>query len=278
MRLIRYIYLLVLIPSLSNAQTRGMDTIFCSLNNTTSLFFKDNVTLLNIGNTDDFFGEVKVNIVNIKPSGPNGKPTTILVRTSGDNVFYGILSYSPRTKKFFYDFASIPENKSSDINGAAPSKLDSGNVKQVKILNKDKIATVKGLRNELVNIGCISPNFDAGVTNIRNDNDNTYLKLVLKNKSSIPFKLDFISFQYFQEMKKGTFKQSRKAPVDVFPINEQSIKEISPDKTEALVYAIPIWALSDNGYLMILIREEKGDRKIKIKVDGTTIQQAKQLE
>ena len=118
---------------------------------------------------------------------------------------------------------------------------------------------------------------DAAVTVIRNDENNTYLKLLVNNKSSLPFKLDFISFQYYQDMKKGTFRKSQKAPIDVFPVGEPTIKEIASGKSEALPYVIPAYALSNNGYLMVLIRESAGDRVLKIKIEGSVIQSSAQL-
>ena len=73
-------------------------------------------------------------------------------------------------------------------------------------------------------------------------------------------------------MKKGTFRKSKKAPIDVFPVGEPTIKEIAPSKSEALPYVIPAYALSNNGYLMVLIRESAGDRVLKIKIEGSVIQ------
>lgn len=263
-------------------QNNAIDTIFCSLNNTSTMVFKGNVSLLNIGNPDDFNAEIKTNIVNIKPVRANVPSTTLLIK-SGDEVFYGTLAYLGKNRRFFYDLTGPKKTQETGLNKATNEavgkKEDSIAYKQKhpdKTLN-EKIEEFGKLKAEIVTLGCISPTFTAAVTVIRNDKDYTYLKLVLKNKSSIPFRLDFISFQYFEEMKKGSFKQSKKAPIDVFPMNDQPIKEITPGSTQGLVYAIPIWALSDNGYLMILIREEKGNRKLKIKIDGATIQNANQF-
>jgi len=56
------------------------------------------------------------------------------------------------------------------------------------------------------------------------------------------------------------------------------VKEVPPLKTLALTYGIPSFGLADKGYLMILFRESRGDRILKIKIDGSIIQGANILK
>src|ERR1035437_3216499 len=236
----------------SQTDKSGLDTVFCDIQNTSCINLSEEVTLVDVGNPQQFVAQIKGNLVFVKPVKENILPTTILIK-SGKNIYHGTLVYNKtgKTKPYYYEIKSAGGET-----------------------NTAKKETIK---SEIKTLGFISENVDAAVTVIRNDENNTYLKLIVKNKSSLPFKLDFISFQYYQDMKKGAFRKSKKAPIDVFPVGEPAIKEIAPSRSEALPYVIPAYALSNNGYLMVLIRESTGDRVLKIKIDGSVIQGSEQL-
>jgi hypothetical protein len=165
-----------------------------------------------------------------------------------------------------------PETSSVQVSSTVEKENTIAEITLTDTSIKNKIEVFRKIKSEIKTLGFISQNVDAAVTVIRNDENNTYLKLLVNNKSSLPFKLDFISFQYYQDMKKGTLRKSKKAPIDVFPVGEPTLKEIAPGKSEALPYVIPAYALANNGYLMVLIRESAGDRVLKIKIDGSVIQ------
>ncbi len=263
------------------------DTIFCDSKNTSYLIFSEDVTLCDIGNPDDYAAQLKGNMVFIKALSEGVQPTTVLIKM-GTAIYFGMLKYKTGNEKYYYDYKlnSSKDDLNTVIN--QPDKVNSTNKLQPKqeiIVQatesgtqlKDKVEKFIQIKNELSTLGFISSTLNAAVTIIRNDNSNTFLKIIFRNKSSIPYKLDFISFQYFQDMKKGSLRKSKKAPVDVFPIAQPSIQAIAPGKTETLVYVIPSFALSNNGYLMILVRESNGDRVLKIKIDGSIIQNSPQL-
>ena len=133
-------------------------------------------------------------------------------------------------------------------------------------------------KTERLDLGFISSSLDAAITVVRNDNRYTYLKFLIQNKTSIPYKLDFISFQYYQHLSRGFFRKAKKGVLDVFPVQRSDLKEIDPLRTQAMVYVIPSFGLSDSGYLLVLFRERTGDRILKIKVDGHVIQKSPVLE
>ena len=275
--------------SFSQADKSGLDTVFCDIQNTSCINLSEEVTLVDVGNPQQFVAQIKGNLVFVKPVKENILPTTILIK-SGKNIYHGTLVYNKtgKTKPYYYEIKSAggetntakKETKNSDIkNNSLLSEKENPSVEvtSADTIIKNKIEVFKKIKSEIKTLGFISENVDAAVTVIRNDENNTYLKLIVKNKSSLPFKLDFISFQYYQDMKKGAFRKSKKAPIDVFPVGEPAIKEVAPSKSEALPYVIPAYALSNNGYLMVLIRESTGDRVLKIKIDGSVIQGSEQL-
>ena len=281
-------------PVLSQGGNFNLDTIFCDAKSTSYLVFNEAVSLIDVGNPEDYAAQVTGNLVFIKALRETIPATTVLIK-SGKDIYFGIVGYRSNNKKYYYnlktDVSTVLEIKTNKGIPHAepvlrdPQKNDPEFLQKElsqKILSGDisltkKLTEFEKIKNEIATLGFISSTVDAAVTVIRNDNANTFLKIVFKNKSSIPYKLDFISFQYFQDMKKGIFKKSRKAPLDVFPVAEPSIKEIAPNKTDPLAYVIPSYALSNNGYLMVLFRESSGDRVLKIKIDGSVIQHSQQL-
>lgn len=267
-----------------------LDTVFCDTKNTSYIIFNEDVTLIDVGNPEDYAAQVKGNIVFIKALKQNLPSTTVLIKT-GKSIYFGMIMYKASNKKYYYDFSlankketndkqHTPEFISKEKNAPAlkeeKQNADTQFVTTDNVL-KEKMSEVAKIKSEISTLGFISSSVDAAVTVIRNDNTSTFLKIVFKNKSTLPYKLDFISFQYFQDMKKGTLKKSKKAPLDVFPLGEPGITEIAPGKSESLVYVIPSYALSNKGYLMVLVRETNGDRVLKIKIEGSVIQNSPQL-
>lgn len=280
----KLIVLSFLLITAIRAQNKAVDTIYCEVNNTSYLIFADKIDLVDIGATDDYAAKIEDNAVFVKALKENVPASTILVKM-GKEFYFGMLKFSKTKKKFFYDFKNSgqPSSASSEAGFSNSNKANSvAPSSNEKVVSTDpnikpKMDKLLAVRNEINTLGFISSTIDVAVTVIRNDNSNTYLKVIFSNKSSIPYKLDFISFQYFQDMKKGIGKKSKKAPMDVFPVGEPSIKEIAPVKKEVLCYVIPTFALANDGYLMMLVRESSGDRILKIKIDGETIQKSPQL-
>lgn len=281
---------LFLTPCLLKADNKGLDTIFCDTKNTSYMIFLEDVTLCDVGYVDDYAAQVRGNIVFVKALKENAPATTLLIK-SGKEIYFGMLKFKEKNQKYYYDFKnpavvsagstsikdSIRTTKIIKAEEPNPAKANESKVVSSDPLLKEKMLEFIKIKNELSTLGFISSSLDVALTVIRNDNNNTFLKIILKNKSSIPYKLDFISFQYYQDMKKGAIRKAKKAPMDVFPVGEPGIKEIAGGKTELLPYVIPSYALSNEGYLMLLVRESSGDRVLKIKVNGSLIQDSPQL-
>jgi hypothetical protein len=240
----------------------NIDTVYCTLNNTSYVIFKDKVDLVDIGSPDNYVSRIEERSVFIRALKENAGPSTILVKT-GKDFYYGIIHYKQQNKIFFYDFNTPASSDPLLVREKSKGSMQGDNLSQVV-----------NTRNELLSLGFISEFIEAAVTVIRNDDMNTYLKIILKNKSSIPYKLDFISFQYFRHMKKGFAKKGKESGMDVFPAASPDVLEVPPVSDKVLGYVIPSFGLAEQGYLMILFRESTGDRVLKINVPGSEIQKA----
>lgn len=67
--------------------TNQLDTIYCDIKNTSSIILPDAVDFIDIGNINEYAGQIKNNIVFIKPLKENIPTTTLLISTAG-NIYY----------------------------------------------------------------------------------------------------------------------------------------------------------------------------------------------
>lgn len=254
----------------------AQDTIPSSDLNTAYLVFPTTINLIDIGNPNEYYGKIQDKVLLIKAKKQNALMSTLLVR-SGDSFFHYMLKFEKEPKTYYFDFSKEKEKtdaeESPTTNSGAKVEVPTTAINLKNMQSKvDSIVNIKGEYNTL---GVLSDYLQAAVTVIRNDKENTYIKIVIKNLSSLPYKFDFISFQYFQVMKKGSLKKTKNAPLDVFPIIYPKANEISANSTSVVGYAIPQFGLANNGYLVVSFREKKGDRVLKIKIESGIIQGAK---
>jgi hypothetical protein len=275
------------------SQELNMDTIYVNKKNTSYIILPQKIDLVDIGNPQQYAQQFQENSVFLKALAANADFSTILIKC-GSDYYFGILKYSDSNKKFMYDFkvtASLTKKQVMNLKGEAVvtrTTIMEGTNGAVTTENtadtKDStgLAEIVGrfikIPKEHTTMGFISPFIDAAVTAIRNDKDKTYLKFVVHNKASLPYKLDFISFQYFLDKQKGPLKKSKKVGNDVFPLYTPNLSIIPPLKTTALGYVVPSFALANKGYLMVIFREEQGDRVLKIKIIPEHLLGAKLLE
>lgn len=264
----------------------GQDTIYVSVDNTVYLTFPDKIELVDIGKYEEYIAEVSnETLIKVKALNGSSKASTIMVKY-GSNFKQFFLQVTDKPKKFHYNFGlSInTDNSGNDVtqgNEKAKNTVtentnnNNSNIKDDKKGIKDKCVKVLEVSTEEQTLGFISKFLQAAVTVIRNDKNNTYLKIVINNKSSLPYNFDFISFQYFQSMNKGFGKEKRKAPQDVYPILDNNDQTVGPLSIQKVVYVIPSFALANNGYLLVNFREKEGDRVLKIKITSDKIQSAK---
>jgi hypothetical protein len=287
MKLIKIIFSVSLL-SLLSSNLCSQDTIYVSVDNTVYLTFPEKIELVDIGKFEEYIAEVSnENLIKVKAITTTSKASTIMVKY-GANFKQFFLQVVEKPTKFHYDFGmsssmgsssevtTIKEEKSNvgSNTNTSNTSANSNLPKNEKNAIKEKCQKMIDIPTEEETMGFISKFLQAAVTVIRNDKDNTYLKIVINNKSTIPYKFDFISFQYFQSMNKGFGKQKRKAPQDVYPLLDNNNQTVSPLTTQKVVYVIPSFALANNGYLLINFREKDGDRVLKIKVSSGKIQSA----
>ena len=100
---IALVFMLLLKQSgFSQADKSGLDTVFCDIQNTSYIILPEEVTLVDVGNPDQYAAQIKGNLVFIKPTKKEVPPTTILIKC-GKTIFHGTLVYNKtgKTKPFY---------------------------------------------------------------------------------------------------------------------------------------------------------------------------------
>jgi len=267
------------------AQKNFIDTIKIDRNKPATIEFNEDVVFTLIGNNPyKLVGEAKVykyyqiseydNIVIIECGKEiNNKISTITIKTQ-KNTYYGYIGYFDNPNKSFYpvkksnEYESI-ESISENINGEIFKKTKE-NINQDTIVKRLKqVLELKPYFNDIADIkgGVVFQ-----VSNIVNDLQYSYMKLIIQNNSSSTYKINGILFK-FEEGKKGLFKS--KDITNTEWINTEKIiypqnKNIESFSYENVGIVVPLYNGS-HGELMLKIIEDKGTRTAVIKIKSSDI-------
>jgi hypothetical protein len=192
-----------LFPTWINLSAQSLDTIKVSENFSTSLKFQDGVDISFIifGNNPqtnstkdgqpiykyyDLFQQGNIAIIKVKS---NQAPlTTLDIKLADGSFYHGFICFSAIPLKTFYDF-SKPKN--SEKTEAITDKQE----KIVKYINEDTLGIkdkevnanlekLIPLKQDYSDIALIKKNVVFQVVNIVNDDNYTYIKILVDNKSS----------------------------------------------------------------------------------------------
>jgi hypothetical protein len=254
--------------------------IAVSDSSTTYLVFPGPVSLVDVGQAPHYLVKIESNAVFVRARRRNPPPTPILVRY-GSRYWMGHLVYTGRPVLQLYDFqdggalgVSAGGNARNGAGFDDALALNQGPEKRVLAEARlAKLATVKhadtsGLRtadNDLV----------LSLANVRNDKDFTYLRLKLRNTTSIDYAVDFTDFQLVENSRKkllGTKKNEARRPLASAGGAES--QTIPARATGYLLYAVPLYAATDRGHLEITLREKFGARVLVLKVPSKVINTA----
>ncbi|SHM09687.1 DUF4138 domain-containing protein [Hymenobacter psychrotolerans] len=267
-------------PHPANLAPRMQLEIAVSDSSTTYLVFPGPVSLVDVGQAPHYLVKIESNAVFVRAKRRNPPPTPILVRY-GSRYWMGHLVYTGRPVLQLYDFqdggALGASAGNSARNGAGLSDalaLNQGQEKrELAETRLSKLATAKhadtgGLRtaeNDLV----------LSLANVRNDKDFTYLRLKLRNTTSIDYAVDFTDFELVENSRKKFLgKKKNEARRPLAPAGGAESQTIPARETGYLLYAVPLYAATDRGHLEITLREKFGARVLVLKVPSKVINTA----
>lgn len=255
-------------------QAASYDTVYVSGEMTTYMIFPENVAVMDIG-SKHYVGKIESdNMLYLKPLKAHVPPSSLLVRTAEERIYLHYIAYRQQPKKIFWDYRTdtlIPaqltrSNQAATLPAAKPAKSYTQKLTFLqKVPPKRKITYCKanGLQVE--------------VTGLALDREAMYVRMDIKNRTSIPYKIDYVGFTYEQRHTKKSQRRIAPEKMEVAPFAQVAVPIISPQGEECLVYALPLYANAKRGFLEIVIRESDGNRLLSVRIPARRLAKAQYL-
>ena len=241
------------------------DTVFVNAETPSYLIFEDAIGMYNIG-SKDFDAQVNASkMLFIKAKNSFVKPSTLVV-TYGEEIFTAYLAFK-KNANAFYDFRKPTKQ-------VAPETPEQ--ILQKRIENKlQKVQEYPAN----VSFAAEKQNILVKLQNIYNDTQATYLKFSLKNQSSMVYDVDYVSFAYIDKRKKKASKINtlNSALEEVEPMVKIEKLVTESGKSNVYLYAIPLYATTEDGYLQVIFREKAGLRSVTFEIPFKQILNAQLL-
>ena len=121
-------------------------------------------------------------------------------------------------------------------------------------------------KRQIHDIGVSKNKVDWSLTNLRVDNSAIYLKLRLENQSALVYRIESISVENAEFYRKRLLSKKKVNKVPVEPLVEGSIVDVRPYDQHDYYVAIPVYAVGDQGAVMVTIRETSGIRSLQLEI------------
>jgi hypothetical protein len=237
------------------------DTIYVNTEGTTYLIFDEPITLFNLGSKDYEAKADEPRILFIRAKTTLAKRSTLVI-THGDEIYTAYIAFKMNTQAF-YDFRKKAGLKAEVVENAEQKRLE------------NKLNSLTKLPKN-INVVVRKQEIELNLMNLYNDNEATFLKFSLKNKSSIVYDLDYVSFAYIEKRKRTSKKinslNSGLQEIEPLAKVEKLLTESS--KSNEYLYALPLYSTTEDGFLQVIFREKAGLRNVIIEIPFNKILRA----
>ncbi|TWR25471.1 DUF4138 domain-containing protein [Mucilaginibacter achroorhodeus] len=254
---------MLLILVLAVKQSFAQDTAYISRDKATALFFPATVKIINNPNSDFVVIDKGNGIVTIKALSAHIRPQTLSIQEEATKRIYKIpvaYSYGRAGRRIAYGtvFAgSVPNNRPEREEQVIAQQLASG--KRADIATHEKTGGVKAWINKI--------SLAAG---------RIYLRLDLRNRSNLPYGIDFVRF-YIRDRK--TVDRTATHEQEIVPLYStfRSRTVISKDQEVAKVFAFKRFSLSNDEALFVEVYERSGNRHLYLQIKQDDLDDIKVL-
>ncbi|MBC3788637.1 DUF4138 domain-containing protein [Spirosoma utsteinense] len=257
---------LFLLGNLLATQAQKLDTISVTSEGTTYLIFDEPISLVNLG-TKAYIGKVeKDRMLFLKALSPNTEPTTLLVQ-AGSTLFTGYVRYVKKPSRSFYDYRIMDESSSSPAARSVVSLVAPTTSKLVKMKTGKPNVSVREVKDG-IDVECIQ---------VFNDTQRTYLKLAVKNTTTIAYVLDLVTFTYKERLPRRLRNKVAPQYEEMTPDDRIEPARIEAGRIEYFYYSLPLYSTTESGYLEMILREKVGARVITLEIPAKKIMTASLL-
>ena len=271
---------LALVAGPAVAQRRiPLSDIFVSDSSTTYMVFSGPVSLVDVGMAGNYLVKIEANAVFVRAKKKRTATTPILIRY-GSKYWMGRLVYASGPVMQLYDFSNGTPTMDNlygppYAGGSAVNALAMDNAKEKKVVIARNLARLRKAREENQSVAVVENDLVLSLANIRNDQDFTYLRFKVINKTNIDYNVDFTDFQLVENSRKNFLgKKKNEARRPLAPSGGEANQNIRGRSTGYLTYAIPLYAATENGYLEVTLRELNGARVLVLPIPSRIINRA----
>lgn len=273
---------------IAKASVRGSYPVELSFNKTTHIVFPSKIKDFDAG-SDVVIAtvpEAVLNVLRVK-SDVKGfvEETNMTVLTEDGGLYSFLVRYNENPAVFNINIsnniiADYEATKALGIGAGSNSSpntyvLAEGNYLEEAL--KASSQKVIDKKNFIRHVGAKKDNFEALVKGLYLDNNNVlFMKLQLKNKSYMPYKIDFIKVFVRDKnyVKRMAVQEEEIKTLMSYPITPDQLNGYSDiDK----VISFPYYTLADGKILEIEVYEKAGGRHVKFQLDNQTLLQVKNL-
>lgn len=243
---------------------------------TTHLIFPSAIRYVDLGSEHLIADKAKEaeNVLRVKAAVTDFEQKTNLSVITEDGGFFSFeVCYHPSPKLLTLDFArNIPQGNSvkSDI-------LFSDTGWESPAVAQMIMTSIYNQKREFIkHIGSQNAGISWLLKGMYVHNGKLYLDIKLKNRSRMPFEVDFISFKMVD---KKTTKQSLVQEISIEPLRMyQPLLVVKPKKDARCIYMLEGFTLSDDKVLRIEIFEKKGSRYQSFLLTNEDISKSRPIE
>ena len=271
---------LALVAGPADAQRRApLSDIFVSDSSTTYMVFSGPVSLVDVGMAGNYLVKIEANAVFVRAKKKRTATTPILIRY-GSKYWMGRLVYASGPVMQLYDFTNGTPTMDNlygppYAGGSAVNALVMDKAREKKAVIARNLAGLLKAREENQSVAVVENDLVLSLANIRNDQDFTYLRFKVINKTNIDYNVDFTDFQLVENSKKNFLgKKKNEARRPLAPSGGDANQNIRGRSTGYLTYAIPLYAATENGYLEVTLRELNGARVLVLPIPSRIINRA----
>ena len=265
------LFILILVTGALDAQ--ATDTVYVSQAKHAYLLFDEDVSLLDLGGEKEFGPDIPENVVLVKDFAASMEKNAVYVTVRSDSAtetsifvqagkkaFVGVVCFRPVKGKLLYD------QRDKTLNKAASYDRENY-VPDVDIsLIEERLYQLDNEKRKVLDIGVSKNKVDWSLINLKVDNSAIYLKLRLENKSGLVYRIESISVENAEFYRKRILSKKKTNKVPVEPLIEGSIVDVRPYDQHDYYVAIPVYAVGDQGAVLITIRETSGIRSLQLEI------------
>jgi hypothetical protein len=262
--------------TLEPARNHSYDTVYVSTEMTTYLIFPTPIKLLDLG-SKNYAGRIEQNKLLLKPVRGQVAPSAMMIETEDGQIYLHYIGYKQQPKRIFWDYRTLLATHATNSNHSAGNNGygntgngNNGSDNKADDIYSGKLAYLKKQKRRRL-FYKKENNIALRISALAVDNTATYMLLQVDNQSSIPYKLEYVSFAYIEKRKRKARRKVVGEENQVLPMLSQTTDMVKPRSTSELAYAFPLFANTLKGKLEIIVRETDGNRVVRAYVPAKVL-------